>query len=72
VPLLLTVIEKEIGEDKMWTWLRLILETKNATTDYFFFKTTLTSIIGAEKFSQIEQEYITSNNSKENIIGQLK
>lgn len=44
-PIIFTGIEKEIGEEKMWQWLKNILEEKATHTNYDFLKATLKSTL---------------------------
>lgn len=69
-PLLLTVLENELGEEQIWNWIKLILNSdKNTITDYTFFKTTLIkSGIDINIFNSYEKEYINSKDAKENVI----
>lgn len=69
VPLLITALEKEIGKEKVWNWLRTVLKSeKLVKTDYEFFKTSLIkSGIKEIEFKNFEEKYILSEKAKENI-----
>ena len=70
VPLLITALEKEIGKDKVWNWLRTVLNSdKLSKTDYTFFKSSiLKSGITANEFKNFEEKYILSTDAKDNIL----
>lgn len=71
-PLIFTAIEKEIGEQAMWSWLRAILNTPAEHTNYEFFKNTLsTALQDKEKVAMIESNYFDSNNSLDNAINKI-
>jgi hypothetical protein len=55
VPLVLTAIEKEIGEDKMWNWLNYMLVHPPVTTDYTFLRSSMIgSGISVAEFEKLE------------------
>ena len=66
-------IEKEIGKDKMWKWIKSILETQTTFTDYEFLTSTLKNTLqDNEKFNLIEKTYFTNKKSATNAIKKLK
>ena len=69
VPLLVTALEKEIGKEKVWNWLRTVLKSeKSVKTDYEYFKTSLVkSGIKEIEFKNFEEKYILSEQAKENV-----
>lgn len=69
VPLLVTALEKEIGKERVWNWLRTVLKSdKLVKTDYEFFKNSLIkSGIKESEFKKFEENYIISAKAKENI-----
>jgi len=69
VPLLVTALEKEIGKEKVWNWLRTVLKSeKSVKTDYEYFKTSLVkSGIKEIEFKNFEEKYILSEKAKENV-----
>jgi hypothetical protein len=73
VPLLLTAIEMEIGEENMWKWLSVILnKDKTVQTDYNFFRETLLEAVKDEStVVKIENNYIKSVDAKQKIIDRL-
>ena len=72
-PLMFIAIEQEIGKEKMWEWLKNILNTNTVFTNYDFLLSTLYKTVNNEKtILKIEDNYFNSEISLENIIYQLK
>jgi len=72
-PVIFLAIEKEIGKDKMWNWLKTILGTKAEFTNYEFLISTLKNTLkDNEKFNMIEMTYFKNENSVENALNKLK
>lgn len=72
-PLLFTAIEKEIGRDKMWQWLAILLKTKTDFTDYKFLSESLEKTIQDKStFAAIKSKYFESEKSLKNIQSALK
>jgi hypothetical protein len=66
-------IEQEIGTEKMWEWLKNILNTNTVFTNYDFLLSTLHKTVNNEKtILKIVDNYFNSEISLENIIYQLK
>jgi hypothetical protein len=73
VPLLLTVLEKQIGEDRMWKWLNIVLNSKPAKSNYRFFRETLLQAgVSQREFDDFEANYIAVENSEQNVINKVK
>lgn len=74
VPLLITALEKEMGEERVWRWFQTLLNTnKLAKTDYLFLKETLLkSGISELEFNEFEKKYITANDAKANVLNIVK
>lgn len=73
VPLLLTAIEKELGEKDMWNWIRQVINSENEVTDYDFFINTLRDAgIDDKKIESIESLYISSERAKQNVLSKLR
>lgn len=67
-PMMLIAIEHEIGIQKMWEWMTLILNSSVKRTDYNFLLTTLNQVVSDEKImSRIVKNYFTSEKSWQNI-----
>jgi hypothetical protein len=74
-PIIFLAIEKEIGEDLMWKWLKAILEVKTEFTNYSFLEQTLGSVLqDKHKLEFLNSKYFNSDKSIENAkeILQLK
>jgi hypothetical protein len=69
VPLLFTALEKEIGIERVWNWVRTVLNAeKLVKTDYEFFKSSLLkSGVKESEFKAFEEKYILSDMAKENV-----
>ena len=66
-PLIFTAIEKEIGEEQMWQWLKTLLKTETAYTNYDFLTSTLKATLhNDELFQNIKRSYFESKKSIEN------
>lgn len=66
-PIILCAIEKEIGRDAMWKWIRLILNSKEDMTNYTFMKHTLTqAVFDKEKLQKVITLYMESDMSLDN------
>jgi hypothetical protein len=71
--LLLTALEKEIGIEKVWTWLNVVLTSKNAKSNYDFFKSTLLkSGLTQKEITDFENKYITASDAKQQTIDKAK
>jgi hypothetical protein len=71
-PIIFIAIEKEIGKKKMWEWLRNILETKVAFTNYEFLVSTLKNTLKNDKKTElIINTYFNNINSTENAIKKI-
>jgi hypothetical protein len=70
VPLLLTTLEKKVGKETMWQWLKTLVNTdKNSITDYDFFKSTLLkSGVSETDFKNFEFICIKADNAQENVV----
>ena len=72
-PTIFLAIEKEVGKDNMWKWLKAILETKTKFTDYEFLTSTLKNTLNNnEKFDFIEKTYFRNENALENALKKIK
>jgi hypothetical protein len=72
VPLILCAIQKEIGSNAMWLWLKTILNSKTEMTTYSFVRETLqTALKDDKKLQQLETKYFMSDASVRNAITTL-
>lgn len=68
-PAVLLAIEKEIGEAKMWIWMRNLLEENTDFTNYEFLLSTLKSAINNDEgLKLISDKYLNSDKVLENIM----
>jgi len=71
-PLIFTAIEKEIGEETMWKWLRSILQTPATFTNYNFLEQTLSRVLNdTAKFNLIRSKYFTADSVIKNVSATL-
>ena len=72
-PIIFSAIEKEIGQERMWKWIQLILNTPADFTNYAFVTETLkTAINEPELFKQVETTYLLSEDSMEHALNRLQ
>ncbi len=72
-PLVLLAIEKEIGEDKMYKWIKHLLNSESMKTDYaFFVKSLSTTGITEKQLKLLTEKYISGKKAKENVIERIK
>ncbi|HEU0064854.1 MAG TPA: hypothetical protein VFQ58_07475, partial [Flavisolibacter sp.] len=61
-PIIFSAIEKEIGEKKMWQWIKAELQTPAVFTNYIFFEATLNKVVNDKnKFDVLKEKYFTSD-----------
>ena len=73
MPLMLIALQKTIGEEKMWRWLHSVLLTKNAYTNYTFFKSSLlTAGVDAKTFQAFEDKFFNSERALTNLAAAVQ
>ncbi|KQM69417.1 hypothetical protein ASE74_05305 [Pedobacter sp. Leaf216] len=71
-PLLFSAIEKEIGEEKMWKWMNLLLQSTTVKTNYEFFEKTLSEAVADRaKFGLLREKYLVNVNTYQNVASTL-
>jgi hypothetical protein len=66
-------VEKEIGEERMYKWIKEILTAKADLTNYEFLKQTLeTAVNDKTKYNMILVRYLMSDLSIQNAINTLE
>lgn len=71
-PLIFSAIEKEIGEDKMWEWMRVLLQSPVTFTNYSFFEHTLDKVVNdKKKFEILREKYLSTEHSLKNAVSTL-
>ncbi len=67
MPVILTAIEKEIGEKTIWKWLSTLLNAKADFTDYAFFEKTFDAVITDKELNtKIKQKYFKTDDALKN------
>lgn len=71
-PLLFSAIEKEIGEEMMWEWMKSLLLSPTVITNYAFFEQTLKKVVNDKtKFDRLVEKYFNTDNSFQNVLSTL-
>jgi hypothetical protein len=71
-PLIFTAIEKEIGEQAMWKWLRLLLQAPVSFTNYGFLEHTLSEAVNDNsKVDRLRLKYFTTDSVIQNVATEL-
>ena len=71
-PLIFSAIEKEIGEEKMWEWIKELLQSHTVFTNYMFFEHTLEKVVKDKtKFELLREKYFSSKHSLQNAVSTL-
>lgn len=71
-PLIFSAIEKEIGEEKMWEWMKSLLLSPAVITNYAFFGQTLKKVVNNNtKFDRLSEKYFNSDSSFQNVLSTL-
>ncbi|HUC82374.1 MAG TPA: hypothetical protein VMR70_15820 [Flavisolibacter sp.] len=71
-PLVFLAIEKEIGEEKTWAWLKSLLLSPAVKTDYTFFEQTLKKVVNDKtKFDALREKYLSSDQAFKNAVSTL-
>jgi len=67
VPVLLMAIDKEVGEQVMWKWLKTMVNAHPEVTDYDFLLNTFDSVVPDKNLREkVRTKYFTSENALEN------
>jgi hypothetical protein len=73
IPILLTALEIEIGEETLWKAIRLILSTDRSVTDYTLLKNALISVgVTAQRIEGLETNYLDNRDSIDEIKRKLR
>jgi len=71
-PLLFSAIQKEIGEEKMWEWMKSLLLSPTVITNYSFFEQTLKKVVNNNaNFDLLSEKYFKSDSSFQNVLSTL-
>lgn len=71
-PLIFSAIEKEIGQEKMWEWIKLLLQSPAVFTNYSFFEETLNKVVNDKsKLALLREKYFSSDRALQNAFSTL-
>jgi hypothetical protein len=71
-PLIFSAIEKEIGEEKMWEWIKALLQSPAAFTNYIFLEQTLNKVVNDKTaFGLLCEKYFSSERTLQNAVSTL-
>lgn len=71
-PLIFSAIEKEIGEEKMWEWIKVLLQSPAVFTNYQFLEQTLNKVMNDEAgFESLCEKYFRSESAFQNAASTL-
>ena len=71
-PLIFSAIEKEIGQEKMWEWMKALLQSSAVFTNYPFFEQTLSKVLNDKtRFASLREKYFSSERSLQNAVATL-
>ncbi|MFL5808895.1 MAG: hypothetical protein ACJ749_05195 [Flavisolibacter sp.] len=71
-PLIFSAIEKEIGEEKTWQWIKALLQSPAVFTNYKFLEQTLNKVLNDSKsFGLLREKYFNSERALQNAISKL-
>ena len=72
VPLMLLAMEKEIGEEAMWAWMKEVINSDGQVTDYDFLLLSFSRVgIPQDTIDFLVRQYIESENAKQHILDRL-
>jgi hypothetical protein len=71
-PIIFSAIEKEIGQEKMWEWIKTLLQSPAVFTNYAFFEQALNKVITDKtRFGLLREKYFSSTKALQNAIATL-
>ncbi|HEU4471592.1 MAG TPA: hypothetical protein VFR58_10940 [Flavisolibacter sp.] len=71
-PVILSAIEKEIGEQRMWEWMKALLQSPTVFTNYEFIEQTLKKVVNDKaKFDLLHERYLSSEQALQNATALL-
>ncbi|HYF32160.1 MAG TPA: hypothetical protein VD993_13650 [Chitinophagaceae bacterium] len=72
-PLIFLAIESEIGEQKMWEWIKALLQSPAAFTNYKFLEQALEKVVKDKtKFELLREKYFRSESALRNVVSTLQ
>jgi len=71
-PIIFSAIEKEIGEEKMWGFIKGLLQSPTVFTNYNFFEQTLSKVVNDKtKMGLLKERYFSSADALQNAVSVL-
>jgi hypothetical protein len=71
-PIIFSAIEKEIGEEKMWQWIKALLQSPTIFTNYQFVEQTFNKIVNNKTtFEFLREKYFRSEHALQNALSTL-
>ncbi|MEP6676809.1 MAG: hypothetical protein ABJA78_16735 [Ferruginibacter sp.] len=71
-PLIFSAIEKEIGQEKMWEWIKALLQSPAVFTNYSFLEQTLNKVVNDKsRFESLREKYFSSERALQNAVATL-
>ncbi len=71
-PIIFSAIEKEIGEEKMWEWIKALLQSPTAMTNYAFLEQTLNKVVNDKnRFESLREKYFRCEHTLQNAVSTL-
>jgi hypothetical protein len=71
-PLIFSAMEAELGEEKMWKWMRALLQSPAVFTDYTFVEQELAKLVADKtRFSALRDKYLASPRALQNAVSAL-
>jgi hypothetical protein len=71
-PLIFLAMEREIGEEAMWNWIRVVLTSDGQSTDYAFLLSSFARAgIPQETIDYLVEQYFESRDAKQNVLAKL-
>jgi hypothetical protein len=71
-PLIFSAIEKEIGQEKMWEWIKALLQSPAVFTNYMFLEQALNKVVNDKnKLGLLREKYFSSERAVQNAASTL-
>lgn len=71
-PIIFLAIEKEIGQEKMWEWIKALLQSPTVFTNCVFFEQALNQVMNEKiRFELLREKYFSSEHALQNAISTL-
>lgn len=68
-PIIFSAIEKEIGEVKMWQWMKMLLQSPTVFTNYQFVEQTFNKVVNDQtKSESLREKYFSSDHALQNAL----